>query len=157
MLKRLNYADKMTARRGRQRNASSPNAKWRLQPPTEAQMRWVRSILEHCQGVTHSEPLTSGEASRLITEHGARLPSSVKRSLRRKRRRQRRTEVNPAANWRFGHGQTAEQEAREIEKARRDGLENVYVELQRRNRQLTQPAANEVNAETRTQKFAIPH
>ena len=83
-------------------------------------------------GVTFADDITAGEASERIAARLRENPKAAAAHERaeRKRRRLDQLLVNPAANWRFGHKQTPEQEQAEMRRARREGLETVYVKLQ---------------------------
>jgi len=97
-------------------------------------------------GRTFDPELTRGEASDEIEARFARDPKAARAHKRaeRKRRQLEQRLVNPAANWRFGDKQTPEQEQAEIKRARRQGLEGVYMRLQawthaRRGQDRSQP------------------
>ena len=114
------------------RAANKPsNAAWRRRPASDHQLRVLRKIATET-GKTFATTITAGEASELIERRFASNPKAARahHKAERKRRQLDQRLLNPAANWRFGDKQTAEQEQAEIKKARRDGLEPVYLELQ---------------------------
>lgn len=110
-----------------------PNRKtaWRRGPATPRQLHVLRKIATE-SGHTFDPNITAGEASELIQARLRANPKARRAHERaeRKRRRLHQRLVNPAANWRFGDKQTPEQEQAEIRRARRDGLEDVYMQLQ---------------------------
>lgn len=117
---------------GRGQNAPPRSTAWRTLPATDRQLATLRRVTT-VTGRTHPAELSRGEASDLIDARRREDPAAARR-LDRSERRRRRIDaqlVNPAASWRFGDKQTAEQEAAEIRRARSSGLESVYCELQR--------------------------
>ena len=118
------------ARRPKVRRDNERGA-WRKQPATEIQVAVLRRIANET-GRPFPADVTRGEASKLIDKRLASNPKARRAHERaeRKRRQLDQRLVNPAATWRFGDKQTPEQEAAEVRRARRDGLEHVYMELQ---------------------------
>ncbi len=100
-------------------------------PATPRQLAVLRRIATET-GRTFPTTISRAEAFELIGDRLAEDPKARRAHERaeRKRRRSEQRLVNPAATWRFGDKQTPEQEAAEVRRARRDGLEGVYVELQ---------------------------
>ncbi|MGI8462581.1 MAG: hypothetical protein ACR2OC_13270 [Solirubrobacterales bacterium] len=118
--------------RKRQLKRDNGHGAWRREPATEIQLAVLRRIATET-GRTFATTITRGEASELIGERLGSNPEAraAHRRAERARRRDDQRLVNPAANWRFGDKQTAEQEAAEVRRAQRDGLEQVYMELQK--------------------------
>jgi hypothetical protein len=120
---------------------TSPNAKWRNQPASEHQ--WlVLKKLGRSTGACFPENITKGEASDVISAHIAADPSAARWRRRGVRKRpapattpdrtpsQRESTDDTAKvmrSWRFGRGQSHEQELGEIRRAARLGLSETYA------------------------------
>lgn len=128
-------------RRFRKINGRSSDASWRAKRPTEHQARVLR-LIEQETGQQFLPSITRGEASDVISVRFKEKPEAD-RAHRRSRARRRSRRHRPAATegggaardsdphgWRFGVGQSAEEEQAEIRRAMKSGLTEQYMALQ---------------------------
>lgn len=121
------------AKRRSRRKASYDNVAWRSKPPTQSQITKLRRM-----GLPMMPNATRGQVGDAI-RNADPFPKQPRAQRKAPAKSTAATkppknvvDLNPAAKWRFGIGQSAQEELAEFKKAKADGLENLYIELQRR-------------------------
>ena len=131
-------------------NTKTSSTKWNQEtqqldcPATKTQVMFLRGLCDRL-GVEYVRPKTKREASRAIDK----LLHLQKNAAERRKRQQKRRRLNqrkPRAvlattDWRFGAGQTAGQEGREIKTALRAGLTDEYEAARARARAIPEASA----------------